>query len=350
MEALLISADAGEAETNTSRYRILTPAKYLQQAGHAILLQKNAGWERDFGGQLVPMDRGISYSNIPEVVLIERNIQPDWVEKMRLSGVKRIIVTFDDNYGEMPNHAAGKVWWDKYHERFKKALGMVDLVIVPSMALVDAYRPYAKNIQYVANYIDDDIWAGVKIWESKKKIIGWGGSAEHIESWKQPELGNALKKVLAEHPDWKLFMYGGAVPAILGLLPRGIEVHYGPWVSHLRWPETMSKFGIGIAPLHGRYDRYRSNLKAVEYGMGAVPWVASFSDPYTRVEVMGGQVIQPGDWYKTLSLLIEGDGDRNIYSAIGNRWAQRYRMSNNVPVYEKILWPEHKSENYLEAN
>lgn len=342
MEALLISADTDGREANTSRYRILTPAKYLQQAGHTIRLQKNPGWENEAAGRTIPVDRGIDYTQIPEVVLIERNVQPDWIEKLRLAGAKRIIITFDDHYGAMPSQAAAKGWWDKYYSAFLKVLGMADLVIVPSQALVDAHRPYCSNIEYVPNYVDDDLWVDVKIDEPKEKVIGWGGSAEHLESWKLLGLGNALKKVLDEHPDWELHLHSGVAIAMGHLLPSGIKFHFGDWMPHTQWPSAMTRFGIGIAPLKGKYDRYRSNLKLVEYGMAKVPWIASSLDPYTRHDVLGGQVIEEKDWYRTLSELIASEEARKVFADIGHDWAQSYRMSRNVPVYEKILWSECK--------
>jgi len=339
MNALFISADSDGVETNTSRYRIYTPAKYLQQAGHDIQLQSNVGWQHPVNDKYVAVDRGIDFTQIPEVVLIERNVQPDWVDKLRLAGAKRIIITLDDNYSIIPNKAASKPWWDKYYPSLLKAMKISDMVIVPSMSLLEFYKPYCKNIQYVQNFVDDDLWVDLPAKEDNK-VIGWGGSAEHLESWNQDGLGKALNKILKERSDWGLFLCSSAAPIIANYLPRGMKFIWSNWVKHTEWPKMMSGFTIGIAPLQGQYDRYRSNLKLVEYTLGSVPWVATSLDPYMRSEVRGGILTKNSNWYSSLSRLIEDRDLRDSLVKDGIEWGNGYKMSRNVNVYERILWPD----------
>lgn len=325
---------------NSSRYRILTPAKYLERAGHSIQLQSNPGWQKDVDGTRFSVERGIDYTQIPATVLVERNIQPEWIEKLRLAGATRVIITFDDHYGGLQEWAPSRPWWDQYFKLFIQALAMADLVIVPSRLLADVYKPYCRQIRYVPNFLDDELWSdlpGPSL--ADPPIIGWGGSAQHAESWQQKKLLKALTRVLSEHPDWQFRLIGQAIPPILQTFPEGLVAQWSDWQPYDQWAKTVSEFTIGIAPLHGSYDRYRSNLKLVEYGLARVPWVASFLDPYSRNPVKGGVLVKETDWYQTLSMLVEDGPARLKLATAGRLWAEGFRMSANVSVYEELLWP-----------
>jgi len=337
LEATFIYADHEGVEINCSRYRVLTPAKYLQRAGHQINVQSNPGIQTLYADRKISVAAGIDFTKISETVLIERNIIPDWMDMLRLSGAKKIVVTFDDNYALMQNYALAKPWWDKHYPLFLKALGMADLVIVPSHALVSYYKQYCKKIEYVANYIDDELWKDATE-RGDKKIIGWGGSSQHVESWQQKRMSSALAQILRENPDWELHMVADNLPDIIKGFPKGVEIKWHSWMSHTNWPGVMSSFSIGLAPLYGEYDRYRSNLKLVEYGLGRVPWIASWMDPYTKTHVRGGVLTKESGWYDSLSLMVKDEKARKNLSEAGREWAEGYFMSRNVGVYEQLLW------------
>lgn len=322
---------------NCSRYRILTPAKYITKSGHDINLIGNPGISKIHGDKIIDLDFGVDYSKIKSTVLIERTITPDLIDKLRLSGAKRIIMTCDDNYSRFGNLESARNWWERNYAKFQKALGMVDLVVVPSYTLLDFYRPYAKKIAYLANYLDDDLYDNLPT-NTDKNIIGWGGSVQHVPSWQNKKMLNALDRILKEHSDWELDLTAGNIPAILGDFPKGMKMMWRDWIPHTEWPKKVASFTIGIAPLFGEYDKYRSNLKVVEYGICNVPWVASLSDPYSRTHVRGGILTKDTDWYEALTTLINDKGARDILSAAGKEWAEGYKMSKNVSTFEEILW------------
>lgn len=322
---------------NCSRYRILTPAKYLTKAGHDINLIGNPGISKIHGDKLVDLDFGIDYSQIKSTVLVERTITPDLVDKLRLSGAKRVVMTCDDNYSRFAFLESAKTWWERNYIKFQKALGMVDLVIVPSHSLLDFYKPYAKKIAYVANYLDDDLYDNLPP-KTDTKTIGWGGTVQHGPSWRNKKMVKALDRVLKEHPGWEIHLTAGNIPMVVNEFPDGMTIKWRDWIPHTEWPKEVSTFTIGIAPLFGEYDRYRSNLKVLEYGICNVPWVASFSDPYSKSHVRGGILTKDTDWYEALTTLMNDETARNTLSSAGKEWAEGYKMSKNVSVYEEILW------------
>jgi hypothetical protein len=330
--ALFVYGDSDGKEVNTSQYRILIPAKFLEKLGHKILIGSMPGTHRELGDSMIEVDQ-LDYSNIPEVVLFERNILPERVDKLRLAGAKKIVVTFDDHYGEMPAYNVSKPWWERNYKGWLKALGMVDLVIVPSLALVDAYRSYCKEIAYVPNFLDDDIWKETSTLENK--IIGWGGSDAHVESWSQKLLVKALLTFFEKHPDWTLRLYGSAPRKTL---PDSLLQDSRQWVKFSEWPKEVAQFTIGIAPLNGIYDRYRSNLKPLEFACAGVPWIGSNYYPYTKTLVRGGLLAYQSEWGNMLECFATDEGMRNTYAAEGRKWAEGMMMSQNTKVYERLLW------------
>lgn len=333
----MIYADSDGAEMNCSRFRILTPAKYLTKAGHTINLLKNPGITHKRGDREVDIDAGIDYAQIKETVLIERNITPEIVDKLKLSGAKRVVLTCDDNYSKFDFLATARPWWERNYSKFQKALGMVDLVIVPSMTLLDFYKPHCKKIEYVANYLDDDLYQDLPA-RPEVKAIGWGGSIQHATSWQNRKMLKALDKILKDFPGWELHLVAGKIPEIVGTFPAGMTLKWHDWIPHTEWPKEVATFSIGIAPLFGDYDRYRSNLKILEYAICGVPWVASMADPYSRMPVRGGILTKDSDWYEALALVVQDEKARDTLAAAGKEWAAGYLMSKNVAIYESVLW------------
>jgi hypothetical protein len=98
------------------------------------------------------------------------------------------------------------------------------------------------------------------------------------------------------------------------------QVWRQPGVSAATWPQIVSSFDIGLAPLdmrpvpsgtgneHGEfsYDERRSWLKCVEYACGGVPFVASKSATYDAFKRYGLLVDNtPEAWYKGLKTRVD---------------------------------------------
>ena len=130
MECLMVFADFPE-EANSSLFRVLMPQKYLEKAGHAV--------PRIHFSQ-------IDWSKIPHTVLLERAATPEMVEKLRMAGAERIVLTFDDNYGLMSENSPTYYYWKELGNflLFRKSLRMVDVSIVPSHFLVGDFRSSGK--------------------------------------------------------------------------------------------------------------------------------------------------------------------------------------------------------------
>lgn len=335
MEALFVSGDQGNArENNTSQYRIHGPAKYLIGAGHDITFGNMPGSAiQHIDTAAIVETNQLDWSLTREVVLFERNISPERVDLLRLNGAKRIIVTFDDHYGLIPPYLGSYPFWQRNYKPFLRALGMVDLVIVPNVRLVSYFQSYCRKIKYVPNYLDRDRWPQPK--QDREKIIGWGGSLGHIESWRNNNLQIALRTFLRDHPDWKFRHYG---PPLADWMNQHGQVEDKGWVTFDTWADCANEFSIGLAPLQGQYDQCRSNLKLLEYQRLGIPWAASQDVPYTMPKRLSGGKLVTRNWLETLLELTENDELYRNLGQAGYNESEAWLMEKHVTDYEQLLW------------
>jgi hypothetical protein len=336
MKALFLFADVpGREAANSSAVRVLMPGKYLARAGHGI--------EISFFGDT-------DWANVPPVVMLERVITPELVEKLRMAGAGRIVCTFDDNYGMMPAMSPSRFYWhgveddwDKSFKAFQKALSLVDLSIVPNRLLISDFSVSARGrIRYIPNYLDPELWEGLPERHNDKVVIGWGGSLQHNETWRRSKLLPALKVVAKEYGD-KVEIVSCGVTADEFFEFYDIPFRRQPWTKFDAWPRVVGSFDIGLAPLIGKYDERRSNLKLLEYGAARVPYVASYLGDYVTDGSPGGVFAESNTveaWLNALRPLIEDEGARRYLGNLGWDWAQGYLMPDHVKDYEAVLWPD----------
>lgn len=348
MEATFIHSDVlGSPTLLTALYRIFLPAQALSAAGHTIHLMQG-GKQLPLGPNREEADN-IDYAQVTETVLLEREAAPDTIRKLRLAGAKRIVLTFDDNYGLTPEWAPHYSYWlgpPAHYKKFLKALGQVDLAIVAGEGLVAQFADDVRDIRLVPNYlpspwVDPEISFDRQLPAGKAHLV-WGGTLEHRGTWEGSPVPKALRAARTELPGLIEFDFINHV-ADRYLEAAGL-MSYQPheWVGAKAWPKYLSQFHIGLAPLRGEYDQGRSSLKVLEYASLGLPWLASEGSPYWDAE---GGILIPSDrregerWTAAIRTLVT---DPILYadlSARGRAWAAGYQMNRNVGVYEEALWP-----------
>lgn len=342
MEATFIYADPQAGPMNTSVYRVIEPASALIEAGHTIHLLEG-GTMQPTGPHAEEADL-IDYSQIGETVLIEREISPDIVRKLRYAGARRIVLSYDDHYGRMPDWAPRKKFWtwpDRY-ANWVAAHTMVDAVGVAGPALMNIIKPSAPY-HYLPNFLNAEVWTPRRVYGTEPRVLGWGGSKEHKASWDRSPLLQALAE-LSNHAHLPVVRVANRV-ADPFLYDAGVPFEAVDWQAQASWANTVRGFDIGLAPLRGEYDQYRSHLKVLEYAAAGVPWVATDGKPYAGCE--GGILVQTGKreseyWKNAIRILLE---DGLFYHELvdrGRAWAQKYMLEQAVPIYEEILWPKKK--------
>ena len=309
---------------NTSWYRCLIPAKYLGLAGHEIVIVRSDELKPD---------------QISEVMLVERELNPDMLRTIRACGAKRIIVTFDDAYHIIPRELerAWNYWRGQGHlATFRKVLKQVEGAVVPSRLLADDY-----GADYLPNYLDPELWPKTDSpnLENRPIVIGWGGSQGHALTWRDPAFARVLKRITQEFPNVELRIYGAV--ADNSLQQVNVPFQAQPWLDFEKWPAEVRQFNIGLAPLNGGYDLRRSNLKLLEYGAAGVPFVATNGGEYRSAP--GGILVSniAEEWYRALKHLIRNPELRQRLGAAGRKWVEeRWFMPQRVREYERVLWPE----------
>lgn len=317
-----------DRELNTSYFRILGPQKYLVKAGHDIILQSIHNFD---------------VRQIKETVLMERLIFPDTIKLLRLAGAKRIVGTFDDAYHIMPETAGSKAFWtrDRLAE-FREGVAMCDLVLAPSTKLVTEYSKYGK-MKLMPNFLDDEMWPLVDMPPRDMVIFGWGGSLGHGVTWNKTNLLEAMKRVKQKYDKKVEYLICGKIPPTIA--NSGLPCNYmGNWTPFPEWPNVVHAFHVGLAPLAGAYDRFRSALKIEEYGAAGIPFVASDDGEYKEVheanERTGGVFVKDriDDWVAALSNLVEDAEFRQSNGKVAREWAEGYFMSRHVEDYEDVLF------------
>jgi len=323
MKATFIFAD--DQPYNTSHYRIFIPAKYLQKAGHEIVLCRHL---------MLTLDK------MSSTVLVERVFADELLQPLRSLGAQRVVLTFDDDYLHIPRNMTGPWnYWKKSGsvKKLLEVIGHVEKTVVPSVELTRLY-----HAELLRNYLDPELWPIPKEKEmSGSVVIGWGGSLGHLVTWQNPVFAQALADIQRRYPQVKVRVCGAVASDPLHRF--GVQFTDRSWKPFEEWPDMVRSFDIGLAPLSGVYDQARSDLKLREYGAAAVPFVASAEGEY-RLWKNGGGSLVPNTvsaWVEALARLVEDEALRQEIGWEGRRAAQRDCLMNDeaVRLYEEMLWP-----------
>ncbi len=346
MNIVYVYADSAQ-EWNCSEWRCAVPARAVNRtAGHtATLVSLNDVVHNTPAAQ--------SACERADVIVIERNlIGPVLIaiQHWKARG-KTVIADFDDAYNLMPpTNVAHRFWGqgmarrpDGQEEKIDPSTltqsywgqRLVHAATVPSKRLADDWRAYA-DMHYVPNYIDRDHYQNVTREPQDGIIIGWGGSLSHLQSFTGSSVLAALKRVCRARPQVKVMICSND-RRIFDQLPLPPDQKIlRPWVPYAEWPRRLAEFDIGLAPLHGQYDERRSWIKALEYLVMKIPWVASDGPAYHELRPYGWLVKNiPSAWERVLLDIVDHLAD---YKAEAAREPYLFGINQAIDVnVDKIL-------------
>jgi len=288
-------------EFNTSIWRCLIPAEGLRRVGHDV-----------------------SMSHIAEVgqydadaYLLERNLfMPEVftaIENLKAKG-KRLVATFDDHYALMPEDCPSKATWtSKNIARFCDALGLMDVVIVPNKVLVEDYRPFCKDIRYIPNYADPELYSpNYKKYRHGTFNVLWGGNSTHLLGLKESGCLEAMGRLCATHPNVRVVAVADNMCALaLSRHVPGDRLTVTGWKPLAEWARFVAENADAIiCPLYGEYDRRRSWVKVIDAYYYGIPLVASNLEPFRDT---GAWLVEndPKAWYDAISDLSYGGFKRD---------------------------------------
>jgi hypothetical protein len=324
MNILYLYADyAGTKDWNVARWRCEIPMKAFQKSyAHNARMMYVEDWANG---------KESENSEWADVIVVQRlavGIALIAVEYWKARG-KTLILDVDDAYHQIPKANAGHTYWKEgiVHYRVGEKLVPSKLKILPieqlwwggklchavaspSRLLLEDWSEVVDKTILIPNYPDVNDYLKVvrPMPKGGEIIIGWGGGRSHNDSWKHSGVIPALIQLMLKRPQVRLCVAGG-VEDILGLIRQrspNARVFAKPWEEFSSWPPTLAQFQIGLIPLHGKYDDYRSPIKAIEYALMGIPWVGS-SSPTLGGFRSYGRVVRNSkqEWYEALLDMVD---------------------------------------------
>lgn len=301
-------------ELNTSIFRCAMPGKALAKQGYGVSLIPIQLFQENTDDAKKALEQA-------HVIVVERNFIGDALTYMAFWAVrgKIIIANFDDAYHCIEETNVSYPYWHDGmanfvengenksvqiypHPMFQFQLGLkiAHAMTLPSKELMSYYGKFSPAY-YVANYFETEHYVDKPKTKRNYITIGWGGSVSHLQSFKNSGVMQALKNVCEVRDNVKVLICGDDRIFKQIELPTEKKI-FQPYVPHNEWGGIVARdFDIGIAPLAGEYDNYRSYIKPLEYMITQTPLVATIGPAYRDITEYG-TFIENGEesWTKAL--------------------------------------------------
>jgi hypothetical protein len=246
--------------------------------GHYRVIQPfNAMYEcRSITGAVVssPLHAVELERHDPEVIILQRHVVDFQLESLKK--INKFVSAFkvyelDDYILNLPMRSIHRNDIPKeIRKRLRSGLTYVDRFVVSTEALADAFRGFHPDIRVEKLRLPTSWWGNLQLTanEGKKPRVGWCGGSAHAGDL---ALIADVVRDLTDEVDWVFF---GSIPD--GCAKYIKEVHQGVPIE--QYPEKLAslRLDLAIAPLEDNlFNRCKSNLKFLEYGICGFPVIAS---------------------------------------------------------------------------
>lgn len=335
-------------EWNCSEWRVAIPMRTINASKDHSAVAIN--WEH-FGHFERPEVQDVVMSG--DLIIYQRNLfsEPYFSAVEYFCGLGRpVILDLDDAYPILPWSNPAHAFWIQNArnldppplEGLEIGVQLVDAVSSPSKVICQDWA-HLKTPVWVPNFPQGAWYEDLpgKGEEFKDRIvIGWGGSVSHYDSFWLSGVRQALENICRRRPE-VVFKFCGNDGRVYLQLPVGMgQKVWQKGVPPSKWPQVISTFDIGLAPLDlvGPYDARRSWIKAIEYLLAKVPWVASDGPPYADVRRHGRCVgNSPAEWEEALEHVIQHiEEEKERAAGEPYEWAKTITMENNVGFYAQL--------------
>ena len=312
----------------TAQYRIRLPLLQLAQSGHirdpVFHVVKDDGFD---------LDRTLDSRN--EIHVIVQPFLSDegltMMEQLARRPHLNITLAVDDLWTGLPgyNPVRNSMPLD-VADRLAYAATLSHQLVATTAALAHRLGLRHPNLSVVENALPHQPWTDLAEPENcasgGRPRFGWAGAKQH-----QFDL-EFLEPVIAETSkdiDWVFF---GMCPD--QLRPHVKEIHeLKPFVDY---PATLAgmHLDVAIAPLvDNPFNRCKSHLKILEYGVLGWPVIASALDPYAQAPVKRIEGCDTQAWLKAVRELANDPGERaksgqQLRDWVGQHHMLESRMSN----------------------
>lgn len=307
MNILFLLAAEGE-EGNSASWRMMKPARAAAALGHGIRISRILDFARD------NLSQEIIWADL---IIWQRSLYPEAIGPLLLCKQlgKRVILDLDDAYPLMPQLTTGYAYWKEgildgrrlpYDplDLLKHTCKLVDLVTTPSPLLSEFYEQLAScKVAVVPNYPTcGDYLLGPEV--DRVERIFWTGSKSHYSGLRFSPAIDALNRFCKHTPGITPWVYGDE--RVASLIKNARHVNY---TTYDVYPATLAGMGqIGLAPLSGSYDLYRSDIKLLDLAGSGIPWIASREGPYLAWQGRPGGILcnnTQRDWHRAIESMVE---------------------------------------------
>lgn len=219
----------------------------------------------------------------PDTLVVQNAISDKELELLQLyqefKPEPQIVFMLDDLLHDLPEKSSQyrkmKAAYRDAKTRLRKVLSYCDRLIVSTEPLAEMCQHMIDEIMIIPNRLQKDKWLGLTSLrqQSAKPRVGWAGAQQHQGDL---ELIIDVVKETAEEVDWVFF----------GMCPEEIRPYVAEehtFVDIELYPEKLASLNLdlAVAPLEDHdFNRAKSNLRLLEYGVLGWPVVCSDIFPY----------------------------------------------------------------------
>lgn len=322
-------------------HRLIWPADELKLAGydvHVIEQEKRKLQfvvdERTGAVHDVKIDEHVT------ALVMQRVTHPYVAQAVRLlteRGVPVIIDVDDDltaidphnpAFGALHPKSGGKHGGHSWRN-LSEACKYASLVTATTPALIERYAPHGRG-RVLPNFLARHYY-GVE--HDDSQIIGWPASLPSHPN-DPAVVGPAIARLVNEGARFHVTSTSPGVGKAFGLPDDSSVETLRTAVDLLDWPHALAeRIGIGIAPLADtRFNASKSWLKPLELSAVGIPWIASPSIEYKRLNSVGCGVLakSPQDWYKMLRFMRRNEWFRREESEKGRAVAAELSLEKHA--------------------
>lgn len=350
-------------------YRMKLPYKHLSKLGFDVHLTNKLDME------LNPQD----------VLVLQRQHHDNVlaISKDFKNRGGRLVFELDDYFHDLPPNNPARTSYPvggKELKNLEAFMEISDLMTVSTPALAENYSKWAKNVHVCYNSIDLEDISNLPekpIRTDDSIHLGWAGSATHLDDLLP--IVKPIVEIMVEYPKTKFVFVGMDYRKIF---PRDLQnrLIYGGHTFPvdengkglfydinsnpvLRYYHLLqqSSIDIAIAPLlNVKFNRAKSYIKLLEYGIANIPFVATDYGPYSqyvlqhREKQLGFLAETNSNWKRALKRLIEDTTLRNnITKNNYDTVIKHHTMNTGIDEWIKALasidvHPDLTNSNYTE--
>jgi glycosyltransferase involved in cell wall biosynthesis len=331
MKILALSADEGGCEF----YRIKEPARVARQLGVDIEVSHSI----DVRAETTPdgLTTVHEIHSDADIIIMQRPLDNSFtslIKQAKRQGITTVVELDDDYetistanvaYGQVNGKTAMGPYW------LRQATESADHVTVSTPAL-EKYAPHGR-VSLLRNCVPERFFEmppAYELHDGIPPVLGWSGTVG-THPYDLQEAGRTVGEILRKN-DLNFYVVGDGGRVEQNLDIRNGKMQASGWVDVNEYHKYLLGMTLGIVPLEiTPFNQAKSSLKGMEMAAMGIPFVASPTREYLRLEAYGvGKTARnPSEWRRHLQRWIDRPEELR-------RDAERYRSEVQLSMtYEK---------------